>query len=84
MRRYQHRRTPLTSGEIAKTRARLAVAADRLDCNPELLYQMRREVTGVLAKYINTEDENTGVSISFFCKRMTKWGISDVKTIPIQ
>ncbi|MCD7744350.1 MAG: cell division topological specificity factor MinE [Lachnospiraceae bacterium] len=83
MRKFQYR-IPLTSGEIAKARAGLAVAADRMDCNPELIGQMRREMTDVLAKYINTDDESTGVSINFFCKYMTKWGISDVKTIPIK
>ncbi|MCD8338132.1 MAG: cell division topological specificity factor MinE [Lachnospiraceae bacterium] len=72
----------LTSREIAKTRAELTVSADRLDCNPDLLTQMRRDVAEVLAKYINTEEDNLEIRLSFLCR--WKRGISDVKTIQIK
>ncbi|MCC8104296.1 MAG: cell division topological specificity factor MinE [Clostridiales bacterium] len=81
MNRYR-KRTFLTSREIAKTRAELAVSADRLDCNADLLAQMRQEVTEVLSKYFNTEEENLEIRMSFLCR--WKRGISDVKTIQIK
>ncbi|MCD8021676.1 MAG: cell division topological specificity factor MinE [Lachnospiraceae bacterium] len=77
----QHRNM-LTSGEIAKTRAQLAVSGDRMDCNPEQLYRMRQEITDVLAKYLNTDDDCLEIRINFQYRR--KRGISDVKTIQIK
>ncbi|MCC8066452.1 MAG: cell division topological specificity factor MinE [Clostridiales bacterium] len=80
---HNHRkRTTLTSGEIAKTRAGLTVSADRLDCDPKVLPQMCRELTDVLSKYINTDDDEISIRITFFYRM--KRGISDVKTIQIK
>ncbi|MCD8397673.1 MAG: cell division topological specificity factor MinE [Lachnospiraceae bacterium] len=81
MNRYQTK-SFLTSREIAKTRTELTICADRLDCNPDLLAQMRRDVEEVLSKYINTEEENLEIRMSFLCR--WKRGISDVKTIQIK
>ncbi len=84
------KRTFLTSGEIAKERTGLTVSADRLDSRPERMDELRREVTAVLAKYINTEDDNLKVSITFACDtirksgQIGKRGRSDVKTIQIK
>ncbi|MCD7834647.1 MAG: cell division topological specificity factor MinE [Lachnospiraceae bacterium] len=81
MHRYG-KKTFLTSREIAKARTELTVSADRLDSNPDLLVQMRHDVAEVLSKYINTEEENLEIRISFLCR--WKRGISDVKTIQIK
>ncbi len=61
------KRTFLTSGEIARTRAELTVSADRLDSCPERMEELRREMTEVLSKYINTEDEYIKISVTFAC-----------------
>lgn len=71
-----------TSREIAKTRAGLTVAADRMDCSPELFSQMRHELYGILSKYINTDDDNVRIQLTFFYRM--KRGISDAKTIQIK
>ncbi|MCC8046159.1 MAG: cell division topological specificity factor MinE [Clostridiales bacterium] len=70
----------LTSGEIAKTRARLAVSADRLEHNPELIAEMQKELVDVLSKYFHIDD-GMEVRLSFLYK---KRGMSDVKTIQIK
>lgn len=76
------RRTLRTSGEIARTRAGLTVSADRLDCSPELLLQMRYAIMDILSRYINTEDDGLEIRITFLYRM--KRGISDVKTIQIK
>ncbi|MCD7763450.1 MAG: cell division topological specificity factor MinE [Lachnospiraceae bacterium] len=65
--KWNPKRMILTSGKIARTRAGLTVSADRLDFCPERMAELRREVTDVLAKYINTEDENIKICITFAC-----------------
>ncbi|MCD7842073.1 MAG: cell division topological specificity factor MinE [Lachnospiraceae bacterium] len=62
------KRTILTSGKIARTRAGLTVSADRLDLSPDRMDDLRRELTNVLAKYINTEDEHIKIRITFACE----------------
>ncbi|MCC8106495.1 MAG: cell division topological specificity factor MinE [Clostridiales bacterium] len=79
-----------TSGEIAKTRTELTVSADRLDSSPDRMDELRREMTGVLAKYINIENDSIRICITFARDSIPesgvvrKRGISDVKTIQIK
>ena len=40
----------LTSGEIAKNRAVLTVASDRLNASPEELQQMKKEIADILTR----------------------------------
>ena len=70
-----------TSGKIARERAKLTIASDRLACNQDELRQMQREVMDVLSKYMDLDKK-------FFKVRMdivyeTKRGVQDVKTIQI-
>ncbi|MCD8104717.1 MAG: cell division topological specificity factor MinE [Lachnospiraceae bacterium] len=75
------KRTLLTSGEIAKARARLAVSADRVERDPATIDQLRGELTDVLAKYFPVDDDNMEIRLSFL---YIKRGMSDVKTIQVK
>ena len=55
-----------TSGEIAKARAELAVASDRLDCSVEDTQQMQTEIVNILSKYLNLDNEIFEIELSFF------------------
>ncbi|MCD7955880.1 MAG: cell division topological specificity factor MinE [Lachnospiraceae bacterium] len=79
MKKYPDRNL-LTSGEIAKARTRLAVSSDRLERNPALIAEMRKELADVLSKYFHMDDEME-VRLSFL---YLKRGMSDVKTIQIK
>ncbi len=71
-----------TSGKIAKARTELTIAADRLDCSPEDLQQLRSEIVNILAKYMNLDNRvfEIRMDIVYGLSR----GIQDVKTIQIK
>lgn len=72
----------LTSGEIAKARAELAVTSDRLDCSAEDIQQMQKEIVNILSKYLNLEHEIFEIHMNIVYE--IKRGIRDVKTIQIK
>lgn len=72
----------LTSGEIAKARAELAVASDRLDCSGGELQQMQTEIVNILSKYMNLDHEIFEIHMNIVYE--IKRGIRDVKTIQIK
>ena len=71
----------LTSGEIAKNRAVLTVASDRLDASPEELQQMKKEIADILTRYLNLNDAFE-IRVDLIQKR--NQGVQDVKTIQIK
>lgn len=71
-----------TSGEIAKARAELAVASDRLDCSAEDTQQMQTEIVNILSKYLNLDNEIFEIHLNIVYE--IKRGIRDVKTIQIK
>lgn len=71
-----------TSGEIAKARAELAVASDRLDCSVEDTQQMQTEIVNILSKYLNLNNEIFEIHMNIVYE--IKRGIRDVKTIQIK
>ncbi len=71
-----------TSGAIARARAQVTVAADRLSCNPEEMRQMQREVADVLAKYLELDGDICKIRLDIVCR--TDRGVQDVKTIQIK
>lgn len=71
-----------TSGEIAKARAELAVASDRLDCSVEDTQQMQTEIVNILSKYLNLDNEIFEIHMNIVYE--IKRGIRDVKTIQIK
>ena len=71
----------LTSGEIAKNRAGLTVASDRLNASPEELQQMKKEIADILTRYLNLSDAFE-IRVDLIQKR--NQGVQDVKTIQIK
>ncbi len=71
-----------TSGRIAKTRTKLTIASDRLDCNQAEMTQMQEEVVNILSKYLNLDSELFDIRIEIINR--TKRGVKDVKTIQIK
>lgn len=71
----------LTSGEIAKNRAVLTVASDRLNASPEELQQMKKEIADILTRYLNLNDAFE-IRVDLIQKR--NQGVQDVKTIQIK
>ena len=71
----------LTSGEIAKNRAVLTVASDRLNASPEELQQMKKEIADLLTRYLNLNDAFE-IRVDLIQKR--NQGVQDVKTIQIK
>lgn len=71
----------LTSGEIAKNRAVLTVASDRLNASPEELQQMKKEIADILTRYLNLSDAFE-IRVDLIQKR--NQGVQDVKTIQIK
>ena len=71
----------LTSGEIAKNRAGLTVASDRLNASPEELQQMKKEIADILTRYLNLSDAFE-IRVDLIQKRNK--GVQDVKTIQIK
>ena len=71
----------LTSGEIAKNRAGLTVASDRLNASPEELQQMKKEIADILTRYLKLSDAFE-IRVDQIQKR--NQGVQDVKTIQIK
>lgn len=71
----------LTSGEIAKNRACLTVASDRLNASPEELQQMKKEIADIITRYLNLSD-SFEIRVDLIQKR--NQGVQDVKTIQIK
>ena len=71
----------LTSGEIAKNRAVLTVASDRLNASPEELQQMKKEIADILTRYLNLNDAFE-IRVDLIQKR--NQGVQDVKTIQLK
>lgn len=71
----------LTSGEIAKSRAVLTVASDRLNASPEELLQMKKEISDILTRYLDLND-TFEIRVELIQKR--NQGVQDVKTIQIK
>lgn len=75
-------RTHQTSGEIAKARTELTIAADRLDCSPDDLQQMQDEIVNILSKYMNLDKNVFGIRMDIIYG--LNRGKQDVKTIQIK
>lgn len=78
----RHSPFTLTSGEIASARARLTVASDRLDCGPDELQQMQKEIVNILSRYLNLEKDSCKIRLEI--RQEIRQGVQDVKTIQIK
>lgn len=72
----------MTSGEIARARAKMTIAGDRLCCNPEKLLQMQKELVNILSRYMDLDGEVFEIKLNIIYE--TNRGIQDVKTIQIK
>lgn len=70
------------SGAIARARAELTIASDRLDCSQEELQQMRKEIVTILSRYLNLDSDRFEVRMDIVYE--IKQGVQDVKTIQIK
>jgi septum formation topological specificity factor MinE len=77
-----HRNVYVRSGDIAKARASLTVASDRLDCCQDELQQMKDEVAEVLEKYLDLNRTAYGIRLEIVFRKGR--GVQDVKTIQIK
>jgi septum formation topological specificity factor MinE len=71
-----------SSGGIAKERAALMIASDRLSSNEEEFVRMREELLQLLSRYMDLDFEQLQVQIKIVLK--TRQGVQDVKTIQIK
>lgn len=71
-----------TSGTIAKHRLEHMLITDKMQVDPKVQTQMKREIRSVLKKYVNAEHTRLDVQIRLISK--TKQGEEDVKTIQIK
>ena len=72
----------IRSGTVARARAELTVASDRLDCSQEELQQMRKEIVNILSRYLNLDSGRFDVRMDIVYE--IKQGVQDVKTIQIK
>ena len=70
------------SGAVARARAELMIASDRLDCSQEELQQMRKEIVNILSRYLNLDSDRFEVRMDIVYE--IKQGVQDVKTIQIK
>lgn len=56
------------SGEIARKRLKVLLAADRTDCSPEFLEMLKADICQVVSKYVEIEsgDIEMGITKTFF------------------
>ena len=55
---------PKSSVPVAKQRLQTLLSADRMQCSPELINQMKEDVYNALTKYIEIVPENFELSLS--------------------
>ena len=70
------------SGAVARARAELTIASDRLDCSQEELRQIRKEIVNILSRYLNLDSDRFEVRMDIVYE--IKQGVQDVKTIQIK
>ncbi len=70
------------SGRVAKERLFETLRCERLECTPEQLENLRRELSHVLRKYFDEEYWECEIRLEFTHRK--KQGVKDVKTIQIK
>ena len=75
-------RTHRTSGNIAKSRLKHMLLSDKMQINPDVMAQMKREMRSVIRKYVGMEHLRLDVQIRLINE--TKQGEENVKTIQIK
>lgn len=71
----------MTSGTIAKLRLEQTLASDFLECSPEKLENMQKEISEILSRYLNMNDMQ---KVSLNVTQEIRQGVHYVKTIQIK
>ena len=53
-----------TSGRVARDRLKILLISDRAGCSPEMLELIKKDIAGVISKYMNIDTKNMEIQIS--------------------
>lgn len=70
------------SKDVAKDRLKVLLTSERLDCSPENMALMRRDIIRVVQKYMDIEKTNLDIHIDVINE--IEQGAGNVKTIQIK
>lgn len=73
---------PKRSAAVARERTSSILYMDRLDCPPDTMQLLRKDMKKVIEKHLNTEKAD--ISIRMEIKRECRQGVKNVKTIQIE
>ena len=71
-----------SSCKVAKDRMDTILLSDRLNCTPEMIEQMKRDIGHVMEKYLDIDREHITVHLEITTKE--KQGVKHAKTIQIK
>lgn len=71
-----------TSGNIAKKRLEEILLSEKMQASPEMMAQMKQEISAVLRRYMNAE--HLRMDLKIYLRSETKQGAEHVKTIQIK
>ncbi len=52
------------SGDVAKDRLKILLISDRINCSPELMEQIKAEISAVICKYMQIDREKMEIQVS--------------------
>lgn len=78
-RRFFHK----NSSGIARDRLKVVLLSDRMNCSPEKIRLIKRDIVRVLGKYLEIDD-TLSVEIRLDITRQIEQGVKNVKTIQIK
>lgn len=73
---------PVKSAAVARERVTSMLYMDRLDCPPDTMKHLQKDMKKVIEKYLDIEKAD--VSVRMEIKREQKQGVKNVKTIQIK
>ena len=53
-----------SSSNIAKDRLKILLISDRTECSPEMMEMIKKDIIGVLSKYMRIDVESTDIQIT--------------------
>lgn len=62
-----------SSRQVAKDRLKILLISDRVNCSPEMVELIKKDITKVISKYMKIDTENMEIQISM-CKGNSKMG----------
>lgn len=71
------------SSGIARDRLKVVLLSDRMNCSPQKIRLIKRDIVRVLGKYLEIDD-TLNVEVRLDITREIEQGVKDVKTIQIK